>query len=198
MVLQPPAKKGGHGRLDSGTPSNAVECPAADWLFARLPDLQILDLRGGSGTSLEALDDARSLRLLVVNQIRGMIDISAISLLTRLEFLSLYGLRQVDRLPPLERLVNLKRVQLGQMRNLRDISALLGAPALEELFFHGRLGVQADDVLPLRAHPALRAFDWFWLDVPARQARPVLEALPLAKPRSLFPVEWLEEHDKQG
>jgi hypothetical protein len=166
--------------------------------FARLPNLQILDLRGGSGTSLEAVKGALSLRALVVNQIRGLADISAIGHLDRLEFLSLYGLSRVERLPSLAQLAKLRRVELGQMRNLRDVTGLGEAPALEELFLLRRLGLQVEDIGPLREHPTLRAFDWFWEDVPASQAQPVLQALPLAKAQPMSPEEWLRERDARS
>lgn len=170
-----------------------VRLPPA--FFARLNRLEILDLRGGSGKSLEAIGDARSLRVLVVNQIRGLANVDAISGLHRLEFLSLYGLRHIRHLPPLGSLPLLKRVELGQMRDLQDVSALLGATALEELLFVKRLGINADAIAPLRHHPSLKMFDWVWEDVPASQARPVLEALPLPKVRPISPAEWLREVD---
>ena len=164
--------------------------------LARLSSLEILDLRGGSAASLAELVDAQRLRALVINQIRGLTDINAISQLSELEYLSLYGCPRIGSLPSLLGLTKLRRVELGQMKNLADISPLLGASALEELLFVKRLAVRVDDIRPLLGHPTLRTFDWFWEDVPASQAMPVLEALALPRTRVMFPAEWLAQQDQ--
>jgi hypothetical protein len=86
-----------------------------DGFLAQLPRLWWLDLRGGSATDLRRLVGCRSLRYLQVNQVRGLRDLSVISSLDRLEFLSLYGLAQVEALPSLAALPRLCRVEVGQM-----------------------------------------------------------------------------------
>jgi hypothetical protein len=168
--------------------------PAA---LSRLSQLEVLDLRGGSGTSLAHLDGATGLRALTVNQVRGMVDLGAISGLPKLEYLSLYGLPRVEQLPPLENLPRLRRLELGQMKSLADLSPLLGAQALEELFFSKRLAVRVDDVRPLLRHPTLRAFEWVMEDVPVSQVTPVLKALNLAPAQAAFPAEWLAGRDSR-
>jgi hypothetical protein len=164
--------------------------------LARLQSLQVLDLRGGSAASLSELAGVHWLRALVVNQIRGLTDISAVSQLEQLEYLSLYGFPRIAELPSLVRLTKLKRVELGQMKNLADVSSLLAASALEELLFVKRLAVRVDDIRPLLRHPTLRTFAWIWEDVPASQAIPVLEALALPRTRVMFPAEWLAQQDQ--
>lgn len=159
--------------------------------LGRLPRLDVLDLRGGTGGSLDLIRSAAGLRALVVNQVRGLSDLGALRDHRDLEFLSLYGLLQVKSLPALDGLRKLRRVELGQMRNLRDINALASLPHLEELYFSRRLGIRADDVKVLQGHPTLRAFNWFFEDIPLSQAQPVLEALPLERIGPVFPAEWL-------
>lgn len=160
--------------------------------YAQLPNLRLLDLRGGSAEDLEPITLTPLLQGLVINQVRGLRDLSAITHLVNLEILSLYGIPGVTRLPSLAGLHRLRRVELGQMRDLNDLSTLAEAPALEELFFSRKLDITADSMTPLQGHPTLRAFDWFWEDVAVSRALPVLEALPLPNPPLMRPGEWFD------
>jgi hypothetical protein len=78
-----------------------------DGSLAALPKLWWLDLRGGSRTDLSLLQGCVGLRGLVVNQVRGLQDATAISSLPRLELLSLYGLARLRALPALASLDDL-------------------------------------------------------------------------------------------
>ena len=111
--------------------------------LASLPRLRLLDLRGGSGTDIRAVQGCSALRGLVVNQIRGLHDLSAIVDLDALELLSLYGLSKVVVPPSLAALANLRRLEVGQMR---------GLPRLGD----GRTvdAVAADELLELTSAPA--------------------------------------------
>jgi hypothetical protein len=160
--------------------------------YARLPNLRLLDLRGGSAENLEPITLAPLLKGLVVNQVRGLRDLSALTRLKDLEILSLYGIPGVTRLPSLADLRRLRRVELGQMRDLNDLSTLAAAPALEELYLSRKLDITVDSMKPLQGHPTLRAFDWFWEDVPASRALPVLNALPLPDPPLMRPEDWFD------
>ena len=164
-----------------------------------LPALEFLDLRGGSLSDLALIANARRLRGLVVNQVRGLSALDEISGLVGLEVLSLYGLAQVERLPSFARLVNLRRVEIGQMRSLTDLSGLVGAPALEELLLVRKLPIDSAAVRPFLGHPTLKAFTWFWEDVPWSRARPVLEVLNhLEKPALMRPEEWFAMNGRTG
>jgi hypothetical protein len=163
-----------------------------DDFYARLPNLRLLDLRGGSAPNLEPITLAPLLQGLVVNQVRGLRDLTAIKRLRELEILSLYGIPGVTRLPSLADLHRLRRVELGQMRDLSDLSALAEAPALEELYLLRKLDITAESVKPLQGHPTLRAFDWAWEDVPEWRALPVLDALPLPDPPLMRPEDWFD------
>jgi hypothetical protein len=152
--------------------------------FGRLQQLETLDLRGGSGSNIDAVAEAKGLRHLKVNQVRGLTNVDAVVRMTKLESLDLYGLPQLDRLPSLGPLLKLRRLQLGSMRALSDLRPVADAPALEELRFVRKMGVDADSMKVLVGHPALKYFDWFWEDVPASKALPVIAALGLPKPPS--------------
>jgi hypothetical protein len=152
--------------------------------FERLPGLRSLDLRGGSGKNIDPVAGAHGLVNLTVNQVRGITSVDAIVELRDLESLSLYGLAHLERLPSLAPLTKLRMVQLGQMRSFRDLSPVAEAPALEDLRFVRKLGIDADSMKPLLGHPTLKVFDWFWEDVAASQALPVLAVLGLPKPKS--------------
>jgi hypothetical protein len=105
--------------------------------------------------------------------------------LLELETLSLYGLPQLARLPSLKPLAKLRTLQLGNMRGITDLSPIAQAPALEDLRFVRKMGIDAAAMRPLLKHPTLKFFDWFWEDVPQSQALPVIDALGLPKPPRL-------------
>jgi hypothetical protein len=152
--------------------------------YQRVPALRSLDLRGGSAPNIDSVADAKQLVHLTVNQVRGVTDVDAIVGLKELETLVLYGLPQLERLPSLAPLKRLRMLQLGSMRRFRDLAPVAEAPALEDLRFVRKMGVDAGSMTPLIGHPTLKVFDWFWEDVPASKALPVLDVLGLPKPAS--------------
>ena len=164
----------------------------SDFRFSDLPDLEFLDIRGGSRSNLSYLEGCRTLQGLVVNQVRGLTDISVVSDLSGLRILSLYGLAKVEKLPDLSSLVRLERLDLGQMRNLTDWHALTTPPQLRELFFHNLLQPDPAVIDQLAAHPTLREFDWSAPDVPMKD--PIRQRLAdLAKTRPVLPEKWLSD-----
>ena len=166
-----------------------------DFRFANLPVLELVDIRGGSRSDLAYLEGADSLRGLVVNQVRGLSDLSTISGLTGLRILSLYGLARVDVLPDLAALTDLERLEIGQMRALTDWNALTTPPRLRELFLQNKLDPDLDVVDRLATHPTLTSFHWSAVDVPARVSEPVRERLSsLAEARAVRPEDWWAEH----
>jgi hypothetical protein len=165
--------------------------------FEAMPALELLDVRGGTMPDLAQIATARQLRGLVVNQVRGLTDLEDIGGLVGLEILSLYGLAHIERLPSFARLVKLRRVEIGQMRSLTDLSGLVTAPALQELLLVRRIPIDADAVRPFLGHPTLKAFDWFWEDVPSSRAGPVLGVLGLSeKPAPMRPEDWLAQNGR--
>ena len=164
----------------------------ADFL-PQLPSLQFLDIRGGSGTSVSQVAQCAALRVLVVNQVRGVSELDAIAQLSTLELLSLYGLPRVQNLPSTAGLRSLSRVDLGSMKGLTSIAPILEAPDLQELQLSGMVNLTSDDVTAIREHPSLRRFGWYAEDVPDRIWKPVIEAVSKAAPAALRPEAWLDQ-----
>ena len=169
----------------------AVPQPAG--LISRLPNLELLDIRGGSGHDIDIVGGCTALRVLVVNQIRGMRDLHAIESLTSLELLSLYGLPQVQELPSATTLSGLVRLELGSMKGLSSIQPLVSAPALEELQLQRMVQLSDDDVAAIAHHPTLQRFGWFAEDVPVRVWQPVVAAVALPAPAAPRPEAWLDQ-----
>ena len=163
--------------------------------LAQLPNLWGLDLRGGSATDLSVVDGCPALRCLVVNQVRGLSDLSIVPTLTTVELLAVYGLRQVTTAPSLAALPALRRLQVGQMRGLPALAGLLDAPGLKELMLHKSVNVTADDVARIKGHPTLTHFGWYAEDVPLSRWRPVVEAIALPRPATVSPKAWFSPKD---
>lgn len=161
--------------------------------LARLEQLWFLDVRGGTGTDVDWVRGCSGLRGLVVNQVRGITDLSAISDLATIELLQLYGLPRVARLPSLGGLERLRRLEVGSMKGLESLMEIREAPALEILELIRKVPVTEEDLSMLRTHPTLREFDWFAEDVPDKTWVPVQEAMAhLPRPRACRPEEWFE------
>lgn len=161
--------------------------------LASLQRLEGLDLRGGSASDLSIVQGCEDLRCLVVNQIRGLNDLSILGSMTNLEYLQLYGLKQVVHAPSLAGHTSLRRLEVGLMRSLPELDGLLDAPELEELQLHKQVSVSAADVDRIRSHPTLTAFQWIPEDVPSEQWVPVVDAIDLPAPRSCRAEDWYQE-----
>jgi hypothetical protein len=170
----------------------AVKVP--DGLLARLPSLEYLDLRGGSGTSVDVAEQCRRLRYLQVNQVRGVADLSVLPTLTSLELLSLYGLPQVAAIPSLASLTLLRRVELGSMKGLSGLTGVHDAPALREVVLSKSVGVGPDDAARLASSRTLTHFLWYAEDVPNRVWVPFVEAVGKPPARTMFAKEWLDQN----
>ena len=162
--------------------------------LGRLPTLEFLDIRGGTGANISRVGGCRDLRVLVVNQVRGMSDLGAIGQLANLELLSLYGLPRVQSLPSTARLGSLTRVELGSMKGLTSIAPVLAAPGLQELQLVRMVNLNSDDVRAIREHPTLLRFGWFAEDVPVKIWKPVVDAISKPAPQVLTPEKWLDQH----
>ena len=158
--------------------------------LAKLPYLEGLDWRGGSASNLGLLEGVSGLRFLVVNQVRGLTDISHLASLSKLKLLSLYGLSKITELPPLHALHSLLRLELGQMKLLRSISPALEAPNLQELLLAKQVGITSEDVSAIRQHKSLSRFRWDAIDVPNKVWEPVVAQVNLPSAKAEFPHEW--------
>lgn len=166
----------------------AVDSP--DGLLANLPNLDWLDVRGGSGASADFVMGCDRLRYLQINQVRGLSDVSAVGGLENLELLSLYGLPKVTALPSLARLRSLARLELGSLKGLGSIAPVLDAPALEELLLIRAVSLGADDPRRIRDAPQVKAFSWFAEDVPNRMWEPVVGLVDKPAAHVLNAAEW--------
>jgi hypothetical protein len=105
-----------------------------DLSFLRaLSKLWSLDIKLGGSNDLRALAGLENIKYLELWQIRGLTDLGPISTLTGLQYLFLQSLPRVTSLPELGKLTRLRRVHLDNMKGLRNLEALCGAPTLEEL-----------------------------------------------------------------
>ncbi|QKE84565.1 hypothetical protein [Arthrobacter sp. NEB 688] len=170
----------------------AVQFPPG--LLAQLPDLELLDLRGGSGAHIEQNRGCGALRVLVVNQIRGVTDVSAVASLPALQLLSLYGLPRVTQLPSVAHLPELARVELGSMKGLDGLAPLLEAPSLRELLLVRAVRLTDVDPTAIRDHPTLERFDWFAEDVPVKTWMPVRETVGKPTVKVMHVGDWLDQH----
>lgn len=162
--------------------------------LARLPNLAGVSLRGGTASDLSVLRNCESLLFLDVNQVRGLHDLTELSRLHSLEFLSLYGLPRVEAVPSLHSHDKLGAVQLGSLKGLTTLAGVIAAPALRSLQLVRRVQVTPEDVDGLAAHPTLEEFAWFDEDVPRRLVEPVVERLRhLDRARALRPDDWLDQ-----
>jgi hypothetical protein len=165
-----------------------------DGALGRLPNLLGLSIRGGSARDLSVVEGCSALICLDVNQVRGLHDLSALSHLRSLEFLSLYGLPRVKAIPSLRDHDRLVHVQLGSLKGLETIAGVAEAPHLGTLQLIRMVKLSDVDVDLLARHPTLRAFDWFWEDVPQRVALPVVDRLAhLERATAMSPADWLAE-----
>lgn len=168
----------------------AVKVPPG--LFASLPSLEWLDVRGGSGASADFVKDCGRLRYLAINQVRGLRDLSSVGHVGNLELLSLYGLPQVRSLPSLAQLKRLRRIEVGSLKGIEELAPLLDAPGLEELLLARAVSLAPTDPARIAEHPTLAAFDWFAEDVPTKTWVPVVERVGKPKARAMNPEQWFD------
>lgn len=170
----------------------AVKIP--EGLLPSLSQLEWLDIRGGSGTSIDVVNGCQNLTYLAVNQIRGLHDLSALGAQTNLRLLSLYGLPQVRTLPSLANLLHLKRLEIGSMKGLTGLGPLLEAPYLEELLRSKAVALTSTDPQAIAAHPSIQAFEWFAEDVPVKTWAPIVDRIGRPKARALSASDWFDQN----
>jgi hypothetical protein len=158
----------------------AVDLP--EGFLGNLPNLEWLDVRGGSGSSADFVIGCDRLRYLEVNQVRGLSDVSAVGDLVTLELLSLYGLPKVKVLPSLARLRALARLELGSLKGLASIAPVLDAPALAELYL-------------IADASGIEAFYWNAEDVTVRVWEPVVRVVDKPAARAVYPSDWFANRE---
>lgn len=167
-----------------------------DELFDCLPQLWWLDIRGGTIKNIHSLPAAVNLRYLQLNQIRGLNDLTEIETLKQLELLSLYGLPKVCELPHLNLLTSLKRVEIGQMKGLRNLNSVWASDQLEEIYLSQNVPIDVADIDSINGMSNLKAFDWNATDIPARRFMPIRTGVTIPQAHALHAEEWFQLQNK--
>ena len=115
-----------------------------------------LDIKLGGISNLAGIEDKPAIKYLELWQIRDLSDIGVISSLVGLQYMFLQSLKHVLRIPDLSRLTQLRRVWLENLKGLEDLSALEGAPALEEFIHTSARNFAPAQYEGLLRHPRLR------------------------------------------
>jgi hypothetical protein len=129
--------------------------PGLEFL-AELHSLFALAIQLGGTKNLEVLPALRGLRVLQLQLIKGLSDLSAVARMTELEYLRLSFLRQVVVLPDMAHMLSLKSVLLDGMRGLIGLEPLLSAPRLEEFFLCEAPHFQPDQIACMVSHTHLQ------------------------------------------
>ena len=161
-----------------------------------LPDLSVLlplrrlrslDIKLGGMRDLGLLPEIGRLEYLELWMIRGMCDLSPISVVSSLQFLFLQALRNVQALPDLSRLTRLRRLHLETMKGLSDLAPVAEAPSLEDLLVLDMAHLAVESFQPLVGHPSLRRTA---LGLGVRKRKAVSELLGLEEPGRFEPFEF--------
>ena len=126
-----------------------------DWI-SDLPRLRSFALKLGGAVDLAPLAAAPSLQRLEIWQVRGLADLEVVSRLRALQWLKLQSLPQVERLPDMRGLSELRWIILINMRALRDFRAAQAAPGLLAFELLDGAKQAVEDLLPVLRNPQLR------------------------------------------
>jgi len=114
----------------------SVTVPSLSFLTS-LSNLQILDLKLGGTTNLDALSDLLSVRRLEIWQVRKLQDIGVVTNMRNLDTLYLQDLPNIVNFPSLAGCSKLTGVYIHHLKNLADLSPIADAPNLETLAVGG-------------------------------------------------------------
>lgn len=122
-----------------------------------LPRLWSLDIKLGGIRDFSSIANKESIKYLELWQVRGLSDLSFISSLTGLQYLFLQSLRNVATIPSLSALSKLRRLHLENMKGLKDVRAILSAPALEEFSHFSAQNISPEQYKDLLQMPTLKS-----------------------------------------
>lgn len=125
-------------------------------LFAGLRRLWSLDIKLGGTRNLGMLPRLESLKYLELWAVRGLTDVAPIASTSSLQFLFLQDLSRVRAVPPLDSMINLRRVWIETLKGLTDVCPIARAPALEEFSAVAMRHLQPQNFRCFLAHPTLR------------------------------------------
>lgn len=151
-----------------------------------LKKLRSLYLGFGGMTSIQLVEQMPNLAAVEILRTKGLGDLSSLSGLTKLQYIALGDLPQVEEFPDCSRLRKLRRVYLDTMNGLKDLGGLLSAPALEDLILINSK-VQPAVVLPLVEHRKLKRAT---IGLASRKAEQEVEEAFGERAMSVFGTEW--------
>lgn len=122
-----------------------------------LTELRILKITHGSVQYLPKPDALTNLEELVLWKTRGVDHLDWIVELIRLQRLELGALPGIEQIPDLRRQTVLENVVIDQMKGLKSLSALAGAPKLQTLHAKAMNQIDVDDYRAFENHPTLSA-----------------------------------------
>jgi hypothetical protein len=115
-----------------------------------------LDITLGGTKNLALLPRIESLKHLRLRRVRGLEDLTPIASTTSLQFLYLQDLPRVRTIPPLDSLINLRRVYVETLKGLTDVCAFAEAPALEEFAAVAVRHLEPENFRCFLGHPSLK------------------------------------------
>lgn len=132
----------------------SISTPNLEYLRP-LNKLRSLDIKLGGIQSLAGVENKDSIKYLELWQIRGYSDADFISSLPGLQNLLLQSLPHIEALPSLRGSQLLRRIILINLKGLRDLSELEGAPSLEEFALFEGNHQDPEQLVPVLSNPAV-------------------------------------------
>lgn len=141
----------------------SIATPDVSYLTA-LPKLWSVDVKLGGIKNFTALTTLK-LKYLELWLVRGLGDLSFISLIKSLQFLFLQSLKQVGALPWLKDLTQLRRIYLEDLKGLKNLDSLEFAPGLTEFVYAAAINKKPEDLVPVLRNPSVKSAGcWFGSD----------------------------------
>jgi len=125
-------------------------------LLTGLKRLWSLDIKLGGTRNLALLPRLESLKYLELWGVRGLTDVTPIASTASLQFLFLQDLSRVQAVPPLDSMINLRRVWIETLNGLTDVCPIARAPALEEFSAVSMRHLKPQNFRCFLDHPTLR------------------------------------------
>ncbi len=144
-------------------------------MLAELQGLESFTAMHGGMSDLGVLSRLARLTELTLWRVRGLSEMEGLAIL------ELGAMRQVQRLPPFDKLTNLKSVRLDQMKGLEEISTLAQARNLEQLQILEMDKISMASYKAFVGHPKLRDLTCGYRSKRKRQAVLDLLGLPIVK-----------------
>ena len=133
----------------------SITVPSLSFLTS-LPSLQVLNLKLGGTTTLDALSELLNLRELEMWQVRKLEDIRVVAAIPKLETLMLQDLPNVTEVPSLASCSSLKSIFVRHLKNLQDLSSIAEAPNLEHFALTGPSKCPPEAFRPFVNHQTLK------------------------------------------